>query len=433
MREVFTKFGILIYYILMTHGRAFTAKVGLVALLIAWSAAPAARGGELIQLGHVELYTAYSEIKGGDTDLGTDLSGYYAPTLKFDDTLFLIPLYSASFNRVEQFLPQEEGNVFYNTYMVHNFNLALRKEFKPGWFWKVGALGTWNFMRASDEEKWGKGLYDYRDAGAVVEVKHQVQKEKVVNTYLAAIEYYRRQYPNFATLISSASVTPPERREKDYDAYKTKFRAEGVNAKGLCGYLEGRYTHKFFLDKHLVCSDGTLDMKKQRTDYMVEMDGGFSAPIPLPWEGLSFSFDTNYTHNFSNLAFYDDRGSVPLGDDVYTPRYFGYGSFSVTPAVEYKRALGEEKLLRFRLGYGFMQRAYSHRKKQFAVSGAYTGEEQLDRQYEYFALLSIPLTKKIAWVTKYSWVTARSNQKFETYYRYNYDYQNIRSGISWDF
>ncbi len=417
----------------MTQGKGPLTKAVLVALLVAWLCVPAARGAELVQLGHVELYTAYSEIKGGADDLGTDLSGYYSPAIKFDDTLFLIPLYSVHFNRVEQFMPEEEGNVFYNTYMVHDLNLALRKEFKPGWFWKIGALGTWNFVKASHEEKWGRGLYDYQDAGAGAEIKHQVRKEEAVATYLAAFEYYRRQYPNFATLISIATVVPPERREKDYDAYKVKFRAEGVNAGGLRGYLESRTTYKLFLDKHLIREDGTLDLGEQRTDYMIELDGGFSTPIALPWEGFSFSFDTNYTHNFSDLAFYDDRNTVPPNDDVYTPRYYGYDSFTVTPALEYRRALGDEKILRFRLGCGYMHRTYSHRKAQIAVSGTYMSKEQRDREYEYFALLSIPILKKLSWVTKYSWVTARSNQKFETYYRYNYDYQSIKSGISWDF
>jgi len=419
----------------MAQGKGFLAGAALVAFLIACLGAPAANGAELVQLGHVELYTAYSEIKGGEDDLGTDLSGYYSPSIKFDDTLFLIPLYSIQFHRVEQFLPQEEGNVFYNTYMVHDLNLALRKEFKPGWFFKIGALGTWNIVRESDEESWSEGLYDYQDAGGVLEVKRQVRKEEAVSMYLAAVEYYRRQYPNFRTLISAATVVPPERREKDYDAYKVKLRAESANADGLRGYLEGRYTHKFFVDKHLVRSDGTLNGSKKRKDYLVELDTGFSTPLPLPFEleGFSLYFDTNYTHNFSNLAFYDDRTTVPLGDDVYTPRYYGYDSFTVTPAVEYRRALDEEKILRFRVGYGYMHRYYSHRKAQRAVSGAYSSKEQSDRQYEYFALLSVPIRKGLAWVTKYSWITARSNQKFETFYRYNYDYQSIKSGISWDF
>jgi len=408
-------------------------KIGLLLFFVLCCCAPAAPAAELIQLGHVDLYAAYSETKGGEDDFGFDLSGYYSPTIKFDDTLFLIPLYSTEFNRVEQFLPQEEGNVFYNTYMVHNIHLALRKEFKPGWFWKIGALGTWNFVKASDEENWSKGLYDYQDAGFMAEIKHQVRKEDAVNTYLTAFEYYRRQYPNFATLISSVSVTPAERREKDYDAYKLKLRAEGVNADGLRGYLEGRTTYKLFLDKHLVNEDGTLDMRDQRTDYMIELDGGVAAPIPFLWEGFSLSFDTTYTHNFSNLGYYDNLNSAPLGDDVFTPRYFGYDSFRVTPAIEYKRALGEEKIFRFRLGYGYMHRYYSHRKAQIAVSGTYTSKEQSDREYEYFALLTIPIMKQLSWVTKYSWITARSNQKFETFYRYNYDYQSVKSGISWDF
>ncbi|MGE5280492.1 MAG: hypothetical protein ACM3L6_07110 [Deltaproteobacteria bacterium] len=392
--------------------------------------ASAAHAAELITLGHADLLGAYSEIVNGDHDLGFDLSGYFSPTVKFNDTLFLIPLYSVQFNRVEQYLPEEEGNVFYNTYLVENFNLALRKEFRPDWFVTLKALGTWNFVHESHEEVWGRGLYDYRDAGVAVELKHTVKKDEMIALYLGAVEYYRRQYPNFATLISSASVTPPERREKDYDGYKLRLRAEAATPDGLRGYLEGRYLYKAFLDKHLVLEDGTLDTRKQRQDHEIDLEGGFSAP--LPWDGFAVCLDSSYTHNFSDLGYYDSRNTVILTDDVYTPRYFGYDSFDVTPAVEYRRPVGEQKVLRLRLGYGYMHRYYSHRRSQDAA-GNYLAQEQSDRQHEYFALLYIPLTKQIGFVTKYSWITARSNQKYEAYYRYNYDSYSIKSGISWDF
>ena len=414
----------------MAHGGFSKMKTIFLPLFLACLFAPEARAAELIQLGHVELLRAYSEIKKGDDDLGVDLSGYYSPTVKFNDTLYLIPLYSAQFYRVEQYMPQEEGNVFFDTYLTHNINLALRKEFSPGWFFKVGALGTWNFVRETHEDKWGRGLYDYMDAGASAEIKRQVKKEETVNVYLAAVEYYRRQYPNFATLISETTVTPPERREKDYDGYKLKLRAEAANADGLRGYLETSYLHKLFLDKHLVLEDGTLDTDRQRKDYEIGFDGGFF--LPLPWEKFGLTFDSDFLHNFSNMGYYDSLNTLALGDDVYTPHYFAYDSFTVTPAFEFAQPLGEEKLLRLRLGYGYMHRHYPHRKAQM-LDGTYTTEEQTDAQHEYFATLTIPLTKKINFVTKYSFVKFRSTQKFETYYRYNYSSYQIKSGISWDF
>ena len=106
-----------------------------------------ASAAEFMPLGHAELLQAYSEIVKGDHNLGFDLSGYYSPIVKFDDTLYLIPLYSSQFEEIAQYLPQEEGNVFFNTYMVQNFDLALRKEFKPGWFLRFGPIGTWNFTK----------------------------------------------------------------------------------------------------------------------------------------------------------------------------------------------------------------------------------------------------------------------------------------------
>jgi hypothetical protein len=385
---------------------------------------------EFLPLGHADLLRAYSEIKDGKHNLGFDLSGYYSPIVKFDDTLFLIPLYSVQFEKIAQYLPQEEGNVFFTTYVVHNFDLSLRKEFKPGWFLRFGPLGTWNFTKEAHEDVWGRGLYDYRDAGFVTEIKRQINKEDTVNAYLTSFEYYRREYPNFATLISATTVTPPERREKDYDGYKWKIRAEHAAAGGLNWYAEGHLLNKYFLDKHLVFEDGTLNLDRHRRDYEISLDSGLSGP--LPWKGLSFFVDGNACTVDSNLGYYDSRNTLPLADDIFTKHYYAYNSASINPALEYAYPIAEQKVLRLRLGYNCLYRAYTNRKAQDAA-GNYRGYHEADTEQEYSALLSIPLTPKINWVFRYSFLHAISTQKYEQFYRYNYDSYQVKSGISLDF
>jgi hypothetical protein len=407
-----------------------TMRVPCLILASFFLGASSARAAELLPLGHAELLRSYSEIRKGSNNSGFDLSGYYSPIIKFNDTLFLIPLYSVKFQEVAQYLPQEEGNVFFNTYLVHNFDLCLRKEFKPGWFLKFGPLGTWNFTRETHEDNWGTGLYDYRDAGFITEIKRQTTREDVVSVYLAAFEYYRRQYPNFATLITSTTVTPPERREKDYDGYKWKLRAEGASADGLRWYAEGHLLNKYFLDKHQVLEDGSLDLGSHRQDYEISMNAGLTHP--LPWNGFSVFLDGDATTDQSHAGYYDSRNTLSLADDVFTKRYYAYNSFSIGPAFEYAYPIAKEKILRLRLGYHCLYRAYTHRKSQ-DISGNYLNDNEADTEQEYSALLSFPLTPKIKWVIRYSFLHALSTQKYEEYYRYNYDSYQIKTGIDFDF
>ncbi len=408
-------------------------KKGCWALFIViavFSSASLAAAAQLVSMGHLEVLGAYSEIIKGDNNTGTELSGFFSPVIKFNDTLFLIPLYSADLQRVEQYLPEEGGNILYNTYFVNNFNLALRKEFTPGWFVKFGPLGTWNFVRETHSDKWGRGLYDYRDAGFSAEIKHRVAKEEAVTIYLGAFEYYRRQYPNFATLISATTVTPPERREKDFDGYKETLRLEQTFAGGQRWYAQGYFLDKRFLDKHLVLEDGTLDTGRHRADYEITCDAGFSSPLPC--EKISVFLDNSYTHNVSNMDYYDSRNTLTLADDVYTSHYFSYDSYTVSPALEFAQPMGEKKILKLRLGYSYLHRAYAERKSQDRESN-YLAKDQVDTQNTYFATLSFPLTRHFSWITRYSFTHADSNQEYEQFYRYKYNTYQIKSGIALDF
>lgn len=400
----------------------------IVCLLIGASDVSAA---ELMQVGHLELLGAYSDIKNGDHDTGQEFSAFWAPAIKFSDTYAVIPLVDIQLNRIAQYLPQEEGNRFFNTYFTTNLSVASRKEFWPGWFLKVSALGTWVFMKESQEENWGKGLYDYTDGGLSVELRRQFKSETSETNLSVGVEVYRRQYPNFQTLISETSVTPPEVDEKDFDGYKYRLRFEHMNAKGMRLYAEPYYLDKYYVDKHLVNDDGTLDLTKNRKDYEVSMDFGASAVTPF-WERVTVALDNNLTHERSNIGYYDTRTTLSLSDDVFTSDYYAYDSGTVNPSIEYAQPLGSEKILRAKIGFSYLYRRYMDRKAQLGDS-TYTANDQHDETREYSLTLTIPLTKSLNWLTKYTYNKTFSNMEYEQFYRYNYESQQVLSGISFDF
>ncbi len=403
---------------------------GLLALLILASLSRVAHGATMLNVGHVELLGAYSEVKDGNTDVGQDLTGFWAPIIKISDTYCVIPLIDVHLNRVAQFLPEDQGNRFNNTYLTTNTNIAFRKEFKPGWFSKVTVLGTWNFMKESQEDNWGKGLYDYTDVGANLEVKHLKKTDTSEGNAALSFEYYRRKYPNFQTLISETSVTPPEVDEKDFHAFKPKLRLDYATAGGLTLFAQPYFESRHFDDKHLVKDDGTLDLAKKRTDSQVVLD--FGASHRLPWEKLTLGLDNSLTHYRSNIGFYDTRSTLSLSDDVFTADYYNYDSGRISPWFEFAYPITNEKIIRARLGYAFNYRRYLDRKAQSA-NGTYLPEDQKDNEQEMFFSLNIPLANDWDWVTRYSNTRTRSNQEYEAFYRYSYDYATIKSGVAVDF
>jgi hypothetical protein len=393
---------------------------------------PQALSAELIQMGHLEALGTYTEIKNGERDRGVDASGFYSPIVALNPTLVLIPLYDFHYNAYPQYLPQDEGNAFYNTYLVNNLHVALRKEFQPGWFLKFTGLGTWNLMKETPDDKWTKGLYDYYDVGGNIELRRIVRPDEMTEQSSSlAFQYYRRTYPNFQTLVSSTTVTPPEVNEKDYDGLRLTARFE-TNVPGVSRwYAEPYVEDKLYIDKHLVNEDGTLSPDKMRVDLEAGLNVG-AVYVPQKLSRFSFSVDGNYSFNNSNMDYYDSRNSISLSDDVFTPDYYNYNSFDLQPSLEYAHPFGEGKAIRLRVGYSALYRLYASRKA-LSIAGDYTDHEQRDWEQSYFAAVNIPFTKTFSWITNYSYTHVTSNQKFEDYYRYNYDSYQIKSGVSLDF
>ncbi|MBD3263535.1 MAG: hypothetical protein GF375_00350 [Candidatus Omnitrophica bacterium] len=384
---------------------------------------------KFIPFGYLEVLGTYSDIKDGSHLWGYNIFGYYSPTLKINDSLYLIPLYTVEYKRLRQFISQEEGTLLYNTYMAHNFNLALRKEFKEGWFLRFAALGTWNYVKETRDESWGEGLYDYRDVGCSLKLRRRKRAAEDLRNYTFGFEYFRRIYPNFQSLISIGMPSAPETNEKDFDGFKLSFSFDKINSRNQRVYLKPYLLFKVYLDKHLIRQDGTLDIYNKREDRLFNLDYGFKTPLN---KSFYFGMDNNYTYNYSNLGFYDSKNTLGLGDDAYLKHYYSYHSASASPYIEYIHRLDEGKEARLKLGYSILLRYYPHRKAQNA-NAVYGDDNEEDLEQMLYTSFSWPLTKSVNLLLRYSYTWARSNQEYEEYYRYNYDTYRISSGLSFEF
>lgn len=403
-------------------------------LIIAFSLPQSLFGQQkrIIPIGNFQALGSYS-----DTDKETDLWGYnisgsFAPSVRLNDTQFLIPLYSGVFKRMRQYVAQEEGGRLYNTWQLHNASVALRTKHSEEWVSKFTGIATWNLLKETQDEEFGKGLYDYRDFGFSFDLRQSLPiTESQQHGYAWGFQYFRRTYPNYKSLISLAVTTPPETDEKDFDGIKFSWGFDEISKKGLSWDIKPSLLLKFFTDKKLIRDDGTLDTNAKRRDYVLANDLDFDVPI-LGSDRWVLSADSNLTYNHSNLDYYDSRGTLILNDDVFTKNYYTYFSVLTYPYITYYHLIGKEKKFALRGGYSFLYRHYPGRKARDA-GGAYKNSKQRDKEHAVHVSASYPLTKQLSWVTyfDYSWV--RSNQKYEQYYRYNYNVYQVQSGISIEF
>ncbi|MDD5737516.1 MAG: hypothetical protein PHH20_04415 [Candidatus Omnitrophica bacterium] len=387
---------------------------------------------KITPIGNFQALGGYSDSNKSDGLWGYNISGSYAPTVKLNDTQYLIPLYSGAFERMRQYITQEEGGRFYNMWQLHNASLALRTKHSEEWVSRFGGIATWNLLKETQDEEFGKGLYDYRDFGFTFDLRQTVtmpaQKEHI---YDMGFEYFRRTYPNYRSLISLASTTAPEVNEKDFDGFKFSWGYEDLSKSGLSWDIKPSLLLKSFIDKKLINEDGTLNGSSKRKDYVLTNDMGFDMPV-FGNDRFVLSGDGNVTYNHSNLDLYDSRGTLILNDDIYTERYYSFLSASAYPYITYYHPIGKDKILALRGGYSFLYRHYPGRKAQ-EVNGDYTDSKQHDREHAVHFSSSYPITKELSWVTyfDYSWV--KSNQKYEQFYTYTYNIYQVQSGISVQF
>lgn len=386
---------------------------------------------QIIPIGSFQALGSFSDTDKGTNLWGYNFSGSYAPSVKLNDTQYLIPLYNGSYKRMRQYITQEEGGRFYNTTQIHNLSAALRSQHSDEWVSRITGLATWNFLKETRDESFGKGLYDYRDFGAVFDLRQTLTVDETKqHNYSWGTQYFRRTYPNFKSLISLATVTAPETDEKNFDGIKFSFGVEENVVQGISWEFKPALLLKYFTDKKLIGDDGVLKTGDKRKDYVLSGDLNSDWPFKEGRWVLSADNSISYTH--SNLDFYDSRDTLTLSDDVFTKNYYTYFSAFTYPYITYYHPIAKDKKFALRGGYSFLLRDYPGRKVQES-SGAYTSTKQQDKEHAVHLSSSYPITKELSWVTyfDYSWV--KSNQKYEKFYLYTYNVYQIQTGISIEF
>lgn len=385
----------------------------------------------ILVMGNYKALGVYSDSDKGSPLWGYDFSGSLAPTVKLNDSQHLIPLYSGSIKRMRQYIVQEEGTLLYNTSQLHNISVALRTRHDPEWVSRVTGIATWSLLKETRDEDFGKGLYDYRDFGAGFDLRQKLPIDETrEHDYSWGIQYYRRTYPNFKSLISLATVTAPETDEKDFDGIKASFGVEEISASGISWELKPSALFKFFTDKKLMEDDGVLSESAKRRDYVISAD--LNGDLPLEKDRWVLSADNSLTYNHSNLDFYDSRGTLVLSDDVFTKDYYAYLSLFTYPYITYYHPLGKGRNFTVRGGYSFLYRHYPGRKVQ-ELDGAYTDSKERDYEHALHLSTLFPISKELSWVSYFDYTWEKSNQKYERYYWYNYNVYQVQTGISVEF
>ena len=385
---------------------------------------------EYIPLFDFAAYGTYSNPDKGKDVWGASVYGSVSPAVKYDDKLYIIPLYNGSYEREKFFVQEEEGGRPYTEIQHHDLSATAKYLLTDKATISPSIFGGWDLNVETRDESWGHGLYDYNEFGSGCDFDYMVyDTPKAQIQMVNGFKWYVRRYPNYHSLLSLATVTSPEEHEKDYNGIGLSTGWQYANLKNASLSIKYLMLMKYYIDKRVVDEDGILERTKRREfTNSVRLKGSYS---PSPDKGFQYRYSSEFAYNASNENFYDSRGTATLSDDVFTPKYYNYLSLDARPEISYIFASKKkDKPIAILNGsYSFLMRFYTNRKAQEANS-QYTPDEERDFEHVFKTSLEIPLNKNVSWITQYDYTIEQSNTKFEEFYTYSYKMQRVLTGIS---
>jgi len=377
-----------------------------------------------------EFLGGYSQIEGKD-GLGSILSDWLvSPTLKLAERLHWINVYNGSYNRTSQVITQEEGGREADETQSHAVTTAFKYRLTDTWSLRPHFFTDWVFVKETQDESFGDGLYDYHNIGGGLESSWitSSSKEKEDEARLG-FQFFKREYPNYQSLPFLFDPNgAAEVNEKDFYGSKANLSFDSRARNGWTWGLETISLYKDFTDKQTIDPNG-IRTGDDRQDFAQYVNGTLSHALSSEF---SFHLDGQFIVNFSNLDFYDTHNTLSPADDDFISDYYEYFSYTVKPSIVYRKALAEGKNLYASLGYNLNILYYPGRKVQDAA-GRYQSANEEDFNHTFALRTSYPITNQISWVAVLNYTIANSNQDFEDYYLYTYNRWVAVTGLSFKF
>lgn len=399
-------------------------------LLLGFAGFTEAQERKVIPIGNITLLGSYSKVAGGNDLSGLYTTANFAPAVKLSPRDYLIPLYNGLYKKQRQIINEEEGGRLYTTLMSHNFSLLHKHSYPNLLTQRACGFVSLNYNKATSDESFGDGLYDYRDYGGFLDYQYNFLKSETnTGTLLFGGKYYFRKYPNFESLISLTKDDVPEKDEKDQRVFGTTSRYTHKFADKLTLSLAYDFLFKYFVDKHTVDSSGVLeDGKREDHVHFFKLDTEFRLS-----DNFMLGLDGEIELNNSNQNYYDTMNApTDPTKHIFVPHYFSYNRYEIKPCLTYLFPLTGNKNITFKLAYAYTFRDYPNRNVK-DLSGTYKSETQEDKIHAAYLNINFPLTPKFSFLINADYIHNISNMEYEQYYRYDYEIYHILSGLSYKF
>ncbi len=395
----------------------------LLLLAAALTAAGPARAAEFVPVFNGTFLLGQTLQDGKSTSWNGNANLQFTPAVKFNESWGLIPTYAGSYQGTKSVADLGSGGQLFQDSMSHSVRMK--------GIWRRGNLKLkpqagyrWEYLRETTDESWGKGLFDYRKPSLGFEAEYAVAEAVTVG---GSFDWYRIEFPNYRSLESSVQGQGLGREQasgRTLDSVNTSWTGTASFPFAIPGVktrLAVNWTDRKYPEQNIVLNTGSLSADRRS-------DGIKSVALTLGrgWRlgddtGVYVDLQGSWTRLDSTQNHYDAESSRFTGD------YYSYEERSIQPRATF--TLGKRKV-ELSVAYLNTRREYLSRAAQ-DPGGTYLADTMVLNQDNFFFDLAVPVGHGFKILVNSTIATARSNQRYEKFFKTNYTLQSHMLGFSY--
>ncbi|MCB4755417.1 MAG: hypothetical protein LHV69_00455 [Elusimicrobia bacterium] len=411
----------------MTKGwiPAFAGMTGL--LLGLGVFAPLFAGPTYIPVISGQFYTGQYYFEGEKSGLGGNAGLTFVPALRYSNRFSLIPTFESFYRGTRSAEELAGGSTLFQDTWENGVSLKGVHGLSREWKFRenVGFKSKW--FRETSDEKWNKGLYDYRIYNGGLELERQWSK----NLSLAGgYDFSYLQFPNYSSLESDQSGDLAREYAGDHVLneyiHLVSLRSVTPFYWGVRNRISLIYSPRSYTDQHVAKATGLLGSEKREDTFLggtLDVERSFRTSQNTTLFG---SLQYGYSQLGSNQNHYDARQTMFIGD------FYNYAQNQVGLQLTLAVGRSEAGPMAFETGYIYSRRDYSDRPKQDADGAYLTDKVYITETYLNLGF-SYPLSKNFRLRAISNFGRSKSNNEYETLYRYNYSNANYQFGFVYDY
>jgi len=394
---------------------------------------------EVIPIYKLDLVGGQYFFSGDKSNMNANLRAHAAPVVKMNSDWSILPLYSGYFRGTKDVSdPVGSGTLFQQLMDHHVAVSALYAPEGDTWRFRPSLSYKWEFLKETRDETWGKGLFDYENAGFSFSAENVYRKPF---SYRFGYEFYYTRFPNYQSLESQSGTDPngnPLNRENAgtdvLDTYTNAFTASGsvpfpYDDPKVSIQMGYRFAWQRFHDQPIIAQTGLPNDHRptHRQDFYNSMSVGILYPRSLRggMTRAAFGFSVAAAHNGSNQNTYD-AGKTQFVSDAYS-------YYSVNAGPNASLSWGDKNNpSTVGLSYSFSHVRYLGRLVQ-DTSGNYQNQKQHQQRHVVSLSYGYPVAPNFRLTARTNMLWANSNQAYEATYRYTYETASYLLGFSYDY